>query len=58
MLLGTKELQNRLHISRDLSYTLMRSSFFPSMKLGGRYYVAEKALENWIAKNENNEIKL
>lgn len=48
MLLGTKDLQAKLRISRDRAYALMRASAFPSMKLGGRYYVAEKEVDEWL----------
>ncbi len=49
MLLKTKELQKRLGISREVSYRLMRSDSFPSMKLGQRYYVSDDKLEEWLA---------
>ncbi len=48
MLLGTKDLQAKLKISRDRAYALMRSPAFPSMKLGGRHYVAENELNDWL----------
>ena len=48
MLLSTKDLQEKLKISRDRAYALMRSSAFPSIKLGGRYYVAEIEVNDWL----------
>lgn len=48
MLLSTKDLQAKLKISRDRAYALMRASAFPSIKLGGRYYVAENEVEDWL----------
>lgn len=47
-MLTTKELQGELRIGRDTAYALMHSKGFPSMKLGGRYYVDEDALRKWI----------
>lgn len=48
MLLGTKDLQAKLKISRDRAYALMHAPAFPSMKLGGRYYVVEKEVDDWL----------
>lgn len=48
MLLSTKDLQAKLNISRDRAYALMRSSAFPSMRIGGRYYVVEKEVDDWL----------
>lgn len=48
MLLSTRDLQQKLRISRDKAYALMHSPAFPSMKLGGRYYVVDKAVEDWL----------
>ena len=58
MLLKTLDLQKRLGVSREVSYRLMRSDSFPSMKLGQRYYVSEEKLEEWLKKNAYNAIKL
>lgn len=48
MLLTTKELQKRLGISRDRAYGLMHSKGFPAIKLGGRYYVEESKLRDFL----------
>lgn len=48
MLLSTSDLQKKLRIGRDKAYALMRSSAFPSIKLGGRYYVVEKEVDDWL----------
>lgn len=50
MLLKTTDLQKRLNVSREVSYRLMRSESFPSMKLGSRYYVEEEKLNEWLNK--------
>lgn len=51
-MLTAKDLQAKLKIGRDRAYALMRSKGFPSIKLGGRYYVSEEALERWIKEYE------
>lgn len=48
MLLSTRDLQKKLRISRDRAYALMHASAFPSMKLGGRYYVSEEQVDDWL----------
>ncbi len=57
MLIGTKELQNRLNIGRDTAYSLMHSEGFPSIRLSGRYYVAEKELEAWLSRYRYKSFK-
>lgn len=52
MLLTVKELQSLLRIGRDTAYALMHSRAFPSIKIGGRYYVARDALDRWLTQNE------
>lgn len=47
-LLTTKELQQRLRISQDKSYALMHAAAFPSIKIGGRYYVEDSKLQEWL----------
>lgn len=46
--LSAKELAQRLHIGRDKAYALIKSKGFPSIKLGGRYIVTSKALNEWL----------
>lgn len=48
MLLTVKDLQKRIPIGRDAAYALMHSKAFPSIKIGGRYFVDNAALEKWI----------
>ena len=50
MLLTVKDLVQLLKIGRDTAYALMHSSAFPSMKIGGRYYVTQKELQKWLDK--------
>ncbi|MCM1046580.1 MAG: helix-turn-helix domain-containing protein [Candidatus Gastranaerophilales bacterium] len=58
MLLGTKDLQAKLRIGRDRTYALMRASAFPSMKIGGRYYVVEAEVDDWLKRHAYKEFKL
>lgn len=48
MLLNVKDLQELLKIGRDTAYALMHAKGFPSIKIGGRYYVAREALDKWL----------
>lgn len=50
MLLTVKDLINLLNVGRDTAYALMHSKGFPSMKIGGRYYVARDELQKWLDK--------
>lgn len=47
-LLSVKELQNIWQVGRDKAYALMHSSGFPSIKIGGRYYVTQDELKKWL----------
>ncbi len=57
-MLTTKELQETLKIGRDRAYALMRSKAFPSIKIGARYYVTQKALDEWLRKYEYRTFNL
>lgn len=54
-LLSVKDLTNELNIGRDTAYSLMHAEAFPSIKIGGRYYVSEEALEKWLHRYEYKE---
>lgn len=47
-ILYTKDLMNVLGIGRDRAYALMRSSGFPSTKLGRNYFVTDENLQKWL----------
>lgn len=55
---NVKVMQQKLGIGRDTAYALMRSSSFPSIKIGGRFYVEEEALQEWLRKNRYKKIVL
>lgn len=57
-LLTVKELQETLRIGRDTAYSLMHSSAFPKIKIGGKYFVEEAALEEWVQKQRYREVKI
>ena len=44
--------------SRDVAYCLMHARGFPSMKIGGKFYVTKTALEKWLNKQEGREFAL
>lgn len=56
--LDVKDLMNRLGIGRETAYALMRSTAFPSMRIGGRYLVSVEALHRWLQQNEGKEFVL
>ena len=57
MLLKTKELQDVLKIGRDKAYSLMHAKSFPSIKIGGQYYVSEDELQKWLKQYAYREFK-
>lgn len=58
MLLTADDLRKRMGIGRDKAYALMHATSFPAMRIGGRYYVSEDALERWLRTMEHKKIKL
>ena len=58
MLLKTRDLQTQLHIGRDKAYSLMHAAGFPSIKIGGTYYVAQDELQKWLKRYTYKEFKL
>lgn len=57
-MLTAKDLQKILKIGRDTAYALMHSKAFPSIKLGGRYYVTQEALDSWLCSYQYKEFLL
>lgn len=57
-MLNVKEMQEILRIGRDKAYALMHSRAFPSIKIGGRYFVEAEALEEWLQKQRFREYKI
>lgn len=58
LMLNVKELQEALGVGRETAYSLMRSSAFPSIRIGGRYMVEKDALMRWLKRYEGREFVL
>lgn len=58
MLLKTRDLQAQLKIGRDKAYNLMHALGFPSIKIGGTYFVSQEELQKWIDRYAYKEFKL
>lgn len=58
MLLTTKDVQQRLKISRDMAYRLMHIKGFPRIKLSGRYYIEEDQLQNFLKQYAGRDLVL
>ena len=56
-LLTTKDLQKIFGRGKRQAYELLHIPGFPAMKLGGRYLISAKALDNWIQKNTGKRIR-
>lgn len=57
-MLTVKDLQKKLKIGRDTAYALMHAKGFPSIKIGGRYFVTEEALIKWLRAHESKSFAL
>ena len=51
-MLTVKELCRVLRIGRDKGYALMKSTGFPSVVIGKRYFVSTRALDDWLKRYE------
>lgn len=58
IMLNVNDLTKILGIGRDTAYALMRNKTFPSMRIGARYMVDRKALNEWVEKNRYRCVKL
>lgn len=52
-LLSVKDIQNKLGISSQNTYTIFHRRDFPLIKLGSRLYVRQEAFLKWLSKIEN-----
>lgn len=48
-LLTVKDLQAVFSCGKDKVYQLMHSSGFPTIQVGGRYYVRRDDLDRWLS---------
>lgn len=58
LVLGTRELAQTLGMSVNYAGMLMNNASFPSMKIGGKWKVSKKALEEWLDHNKWHEIEI
>ncbi len=49
-LIKPKEARDYLGISTNAIYALIRCRTFPSIRIGGRYYICADKLEEWLDK--------
>lgn len=57
-ILTVKDLSSALSIGETKAYQLMRSKAFPSYRLGGKHYVTDEALYDWLRKAQGKTINL
>ncbi len=55
-ILTPKDVASTLRIGRDKAYALIKSKSFPAIRIGSRYVVTEKALSEWLEKNQHREV--
>lgn len=51
-LLSAKDIAKSSGMGLNTVYGLMRSASFPSIKIGGRYYVTTSAYAQWLTENQ------
>ena len=56
-MLTMKDLQEIFGCGKRQAYELFHIPGFPAMKLGGKYLISAKALDNWIQKNTGKRIR-
>lgn len=47
-MLTPQEVKDILKVSMNYTYRLIKTDGFPTIKIGKRYFIPEKALEKWI----------
>lgn len=52
-LLKAKEVGKYLGISNNKLYALLKCRTFPSIKIGSRYYINVKSLEEWLERKSH-----
>lgn len=52
-LLAAKDIAKSAGMSVNTVYGLMRSNTFPTIKIGGRYYVSQGAYSKWLKDHQN-----
>lgn len=57
-MLKPKDIQEILGCSLPKAYAIIRSSGFPSLKIGKQYYIEQVEFEKWMKRNLYKEITL
>ena len=52
-ILNSKEIKDKLRIGQSTLYQLLRSTDFPSYKIGTRYYASEEEIDKWLINKQN-----
>ena len=52
-ILTSREIQQKLKVGKSTLYQLLRSTDFPSYKIGTKYYATEEEIEKWIINKQN-----
>ena len=47
-----KDIQEIFGMSKTRAYAMMALETFPSIKIGGRYYIEQTALKSWLQENQ------
>ena len=48
----------QIGFGRDVAYQLMHNKSFPSIKVGGRYYIEPQELQKWLQQNRYKNVIL
>ena len=57
-ILTVNDIQKVLKIGKAQAYELVNANGFPSIRIGGKILVEQRALENWLDKNKGRKILL
>lgn len=57
-LLTAKDIQYRIGCGKNTAYKLIHSAGFPSLKIGGRFYVRRSDFDNWICLYTGREYRI
>ena len=58
VLYDVNDIQRIFKMRRTKAYELMRSDFFPTIKIGKTRYITAEALNDFLCKNKGREISL
>jgi hypothetical protein len=55
-ILTVKDIQTVFQCGKNQAYEIIHTNGFPSMQIGRRYYVYERAFTAWLEKNQGKVI--